>query len=290
MRAEGAELATISIAKPRTPPPPAMKPPSSPWWATRTFVVTAAILLLISTFAVGALVNVIGSRTRVSDGDKEPASPPEAVTTSARADPVGDLRLVPADDPAATAGQVITSAPVPDPDRQMPAESQRSDATALPAEQYSRVLKDARPTPPPQSAVADPRTVEGSVPNKVVPREEAAPAPEREVREPPTRQPTRQPRVVREVEGGKRTNPVPTYQPLPRIDRKREITRDGTCRLALAVGRDGRVKEIQVLESIPGLTPKIISAVQRWRFKPATLNGEPVDGTFEVDITLNALD
>jgi periplasmic protein TonB len=82
--------------------------------------------------------------------------------------------------------------------------------------------------------------------------------------------------------GGKYERPRALSQPLPSFS---EVQRSGTVRLSLTVGADGRVEEVEVLESVPGLTAKVISAVQRWKFKPATRNGEPVRGQFPVDIT-----
>jgi TonB family protein len=63
-----------------------------------------------------------------------------------------------------------------------------------------------------------------------------------------------------------------------------------TARLKLTVGKDGLVKEVNVLQGIPGETGKLIGAVQRWRFKPATRNGEPVEAPFTVDVSFNPHD
>ena len=58
-----------------------------------------------------------------------------------------------------------------------------------------------------------------------------------------------------------------------------------TARLELIVGADGRVKEVNFKNSIPGQTPKLIAAVQSWKFKPATENGVPVAAPFTVEIS-----
>ena len=60
-----------------------------------------------------------------------------------------------------------------------------------------------------------------------------------------------------------------------------------TARLSLTVGADGRVKDIAIANSIPGQTPKLIAAVQSWRFRPATQNGVPVEAPFSVDISFH---
>ena len=55
----------------------------------------------------------------------------------------------------------------------------------------------------------------------------------------------------------------------------------------LTVDGDGHVTDIDVNESIPDM-PKLIAAIQNWRFKPATENGNPVTAHVAVDITFRA--
>ncbi len=74
-----------------------------------------------------------------------------------------------------------------------------------------------------------------------------------------------------------------TYQPLPDVN----VSQPMTARLQLTVGKDGLVKEVNVIQGIPGETGKLIAAVQRWRFKPATENGNPVEAPFTVDVAFN---
>jgi TonB family protein len=51
----------------------------------------------------------------------------------------------------------------------------------------------------------------------------------------------------------------------------------GTVMLAILVGTDGRVSEIHVLEKLdPGLDARAITAVSKWRFKPAMRGTTPV--------------
>jgi TonB family protein len=80
------------------------------------------------------------------------------------------------------------------------------------------------------------------------------------------------------------TEPVPEYQPVPPI----RVDRETTARLSLTIGRDGRVKDIDVLNSVAGETPRLINAVQNWRFRPATVSGQPVPSRFTVNITFHA--
>jgi len=53
-------------------------------------------------------------------------------------------------------------------------------------------------------------------------------------------------------------------------------------------GADGRVKDINIIDPIPGATAKVIEAVQTWRFKPATENGTPVNARVPVTIILHS--
>ena len=76
-----------------------------------------------------------------------------------------------------------------------------------------------------------------------------------------------------------RTKPVPQYQPLPRVNGT------GTARLTLIVGTNGRVSDVNIERTLPGgNTPALIRAVQQWRFRPATENGEPVSAPYTVEI------
>ncbi len=80
-----------------------------------------------------------------------------------------------------------------------------------------------------------------------------------------------------------RTEAYLESKPLPRI----VVDQDTTARLNLTVSPEGRVTDIDVSEAIPEM-PKVIAAVQNWRFKPATENGIPVTARVAVDITFRA--
>ena len=64
---------------------------------------------------------------------------------------------------------------------------------------------------------------------------------------------------------------MPQYQPIPRI------SGTGKARFTLVVGPDGRVKDVNVERMLRGgNTAALLGAIQTWKFKPATENGEPV--------------
>lgn len=72
----------------------------------------------------------------------------------------------------------------------------------------------------------------------------------------------------------------PAYPPLARQARIQ-----GTVMLQAVIGRDGRIENLQVISGHPMLSPAAIEAVRQWRYRPYTLNGEPVE--VETAITVN---
>jgi len=67
------------------------------------------------------------------------------------------------------------------------------------------------------------------------------------------------------------TKVPPTYP-----DMAREANVDGTVMVQALVGKDGRVKDVRVVKSIPMLDQSAMDAVKRWVFKPALSNNKPV--------------
>jgi len=63
----------------------------------------------------------------------------------------------------------------------------------------------------------------------------------------------------------------------------------GAVVLSLTIGADGQGRVVTVLQSLGlGLDQNAVAAVEQWKFKPATLNGQPVDcpATVEMDFRL----
>lgn len=224
---------------------------------SRALLAGALVVFLMAVFAIGGLVYGLGRREspiekRIQSG--------EAIAEPTRDFPA--LTLVTEADPTTTIGRSITTSPIPDPDHKTPAEFQRTDATALPSAEYSRILSQASAQPTTSDyQVVDPRTI-------------TAPAVP-----PPRPKPKPEPRADEGVEAAGTTRPQPISQPVPYFDV------DGTARFVLTIDTEGRVKEVRVIETIPGKTSRLISAIQRWRFKPATRDGVPVEGEFPVDIS-----
>ena len=73
--------------------------------------------------------------------------------------------------------------------------------------------------------------------------------------------------------------PKAEYPPLAKMARIQ-----GTVRLEAIIGRDGTIQELKFLSGHPLLVEAALEAVQRWRYQPTLLNGEPVEVTTEVDV------
>ena len=60
--------------------------------------------------------------------------------------------------------------------------------------------------------------------------------------------------------------------------------------LEAIINKNGQLEDVRVLKPLPmGLSEKAVEAVKEWRFRPGTMNGEPVAVIFNLTInfTLN---
>lgn len=82
------------------------------------------------------------------------------------------------------------------------------------------------------------------------------------------------------------TVPELIYSPEPSFsDEARKAKFQGIVLLMLVVGKDGRPYNIRVGQSLGmGLDEKAVEAVKNWRFRPATLRGQPVDTRIAVQV------
>ena len=170
---------------------------------------------------------------------------------------------------------------------QAPNDYQRTDATAVSADEYAQMAKRAEAEKKKKMAVlVDPRSLTGAAyaqGDRVPVRRTAS------LNRPPLsstlpaqapQQAVDMPRVVRNA--SVRTRPVAEYQPIPRVGGH------GTARFTLMIGTDGRVKDISVERMLTGgNTAQLVGAIQTWRFKPATENGHSVAAPYSVEISFN---
>ncbi|MHB8411337.1 MAG: energy transducer TonB [Candidatus Acidiferrales bacterium] len=84
------------------------------------------------------------------------------------------------------------------------------------------------------------------------------------------------PRMVRRSEGVQSGMLVYRVDPrYPQLAVSAGIS--GTVQLRAIIGRDGRVRSVEVLSGSPLLTHAAVAAVRRWRYRPTLLNGDAVE-------------
>jgi len=89
---------------------------------------------------------------------------------------------------------------------------------------------------------------------------------------PPRPPPMRRVRVSQGVVEGLIHQAKPTYPSLAV-----QTHTQGNVVLHAIIGRDGAIVSLQVVSGHPLLAPAAIDAVCQWRYRPYTLNGEPVE-------------
>jgi hypothetical protein len=227
----------------------------------------AFVAVVIIAFVVGSLVH--GSDPTQAKASQTPAHPATS-TTQAEGLSQANVTLVPVDGGGSMQSESpITSAPAQAPSAgNVEVNGDRTDATALPSGEYSAAAQRAK-------AERDVRAGNGMIDPRMIPGGVERAASGNRVRPAPRAQAIR-------VAPRPHTEPIPLYQPVPPL----RVDRPTSARLFLTVGTDGRVRDIDIAQSIPGEMPRLIASVQNWRFKPATQNGQPVTSTFSVDINV----
>lgn len=84
------------------------------------------------------------------------------------------------------------------------------------------------------------------------------------------------PRIIQQSEGVQSGLLVYRVDPrYPQIAVSAGIS--GTVELRAIIGRDGRVRSVEVLSGSALLAPAAVAAVREWRYRPTLLNGETVE-------------
>jgi protein TonB len=135
------------------------------------------------------------------------------------------------------------------------------------------ILRDAAPAaqlPPEWIGITSDVTRDGVLPplavfdaHRVAP---PLPAPPEKKSSRPVRmsEPVQEARLVHRV--------LPEYPVLAKMARQ-----EGTVVLRAIIGRDGRIREIEVVSGAPQFVKAATDAVAEWRYQPTLLNGEPVE-------------
>lgn len=89
------------------------------------------------------------------------------------------------------------------------------------------------------------------------------------------------------VQSGKTTAPVLTKTTEPQYTEEAKKNRvQGVVVVSTVVGIDGLVHESKIVRGLGhGLDEMAIKAIQDWRFRPATRNGQPVATTVTVEVS-----
>ncbi|MDX1584324.1 MAG: energy transducer TonB [Thermoanaerobaculia bacterium] len=301
---EGKEKDVTRASEPR--PQPESSGKGLPSKMRGVLVAVGGLAILVAVFFVGWLVYALSQPDGRNEVPEELRAEPQA---EKREDP--DLTLIADGSGIPDIERAYTSRLAETIDKDLPEEFQRRDATALPAVVYERVAEEEKRRQQESSKIVDPREV-----TRTVRYRQRAPAPS----EPASEQSATdaemalgeipgleefsgttssdeqgsgpdqdgetetaaapEPASETRTEAPASTRPVPISQPVPRI-----VTRaSGTIRVLLTIGPDGDVRNVKVLKGLPGITPQIVNAVNRWTFEPATRNGNPVESTYEVEI------
>ena len=68
--------------------------------------------------------------------------------------------------------------------------------------------------------------------------------------------------------------------PYPPIAKARHIS--GQVRVEVTVGKDGKVSNVKLISGPAIFKDAAFEAVQRYQFKPAKLNGQPIEQTTQI--------
>jgi protein TonB len=78
--------------------------------------------------------------------------------------------------------------------------------------------------------------------------------------------------------------PKPAYPPLAKQARIQ-----GTVRYNVLIGKDGFIRNMELVSGHPLLIEFATPAVQKWQYAPTLLNGEPVEVQTVVDVNFTLL-
>ena len=72
----------------------------------------------------------------------------------------------------------------------------------------------------------------------------------------------------------------PIYPPLARAQHIQ-----GTVRFAVTIEKDGTIRNVRLVSGHALLAPSALQAVKQWLYRPAMVNGNPIEATTQVDVT-----
>ncbi len=86
--------------------------------------------------------------------------------------------------------------------------------------------------------------------------------------------------------GGDVKAPIVTQRVQPKYTETARTARlSGVVIVEAVINKNGEVEQVRVLKPLPmGLAQEAEAAVRQWKFKPGTLNGQPVDVIFNLTV------
>jgi TonB family protein len=92
-----------------------------------------------------------------------------------------------------------------------------------------------------------------------------------------------------QVDKDETKRPIPVYTPEPEFSEKaRRAKYQGTVVLSIVVDRKGNISRVSLLRALGmGLDQNAMEGVTRWRFDPATRNGQPVAVKMNIEVSFN---
>lgn len=178
---------------------------------------------------------------------------------------------------------------VPPPSTATPAPSTAVPAPSTPATAASRTPASAPSRTPASAASRTPASTASRTPGGALSRPMAE-APRRAIPPPPPPPPPerlqRQPGPVERISVNdtiSQANLIHRVAPAyPEVARRAGI--EGTVRLSVLIGVDGKVKQVRVLSGHPMLAVAAEEAVWQWLYKPTLVQGEPVEVRPEIHV------
>jgi len=83
--------------------------------------------------------------------------------------------------------------------------------------------------------------------------------------------------------GGRITPAEPIYKKAPEYPKTaRQLGASGVVEIEATISVDGKVKNAKVIQGNPMLQKPALEAVSEWRYKPALLNGKPVESPVQI--------
>jgi TonB family protein len=226
---------------------------------------------------VGVVALAVIGYFAFSGGSKPAANPTSSTTTATSA------TTTPSTPPATTSTATTTAASTPTAPTQ-PAPTK----LAPPPSTKSETAKNTAPapavrTPNPTPVTRGTGTVNAGNENVEAPRISVGPTTTPTIPIGTINAPTAALRTSQATQAQLVSSVPPEYPSVAR-----QFHAEGNVVVSATVGTDGHVKNAKAVSGNPMLRDAAVSAVRQWKYKPATLNGQPVESAVQVTLKFSA--